>query len=131
MSSIKVKTTFKDVLNFLDKEDTTIEQRNILINHFIRHINAFPLEEIVETKPNGIIYINGRELTPEMQNSFFQGISALNGNASFRLILEQIAFKAIKKGLHESVKLEDQYFAKSALFFIDLFKQYLDKLNLK
>ena len=129
MSSVKVKTTFKDVLAFLNKEDTTLEQRNLLINSFIKHINAFPLDEMVEVKTNGQIYVNGRELTPEMQTSFFQGISALSNNASLRILLDQITYKAIKKGLHDSSKIEDQYFAKSALFFIDLFKQYLNKLN--
>lgn len=129
MSSIKTKTTFKEVLAFLDKEKTTLEQQNQLINHFIKHINAFPLEEIVETK-NGLIFVNGRELTAEMQNSFFQGISALNNNASLRILLDQITYKAIRKGLHDSSKIEDQYFAKSSLFFIDLFKQYINKLNL-
>lgn len=130
MSTVKVKTTFKDVIDFLNKETLTLEQNNTLINHFLKHINGFPLDEVVETK-EGRIFINGRPLTQEAENSFFQGLSGLENNASFRILMEQIAFKAIKKGLHEASKIEDQYFAKVALFYDDLFKKYLSKLNLK
>lgn len=129
MSKVTTKTTFKEVVEFLKTEKLTLSQSNELINHFIKHINAFPLEDVISEDGKGGLIVNGKLLNPEGVQNFRQGISSLKSNTAFNLLADQVMYKAVRKGLHDSTTLEDQYFSKSALFFMDLLKQYIDKFD--
>lgn len=125
----KSKTTFEDVIDFLNKNELTLIQRNELINQFIKSINGFSVDEVIRLDNRGVMYINDKPLTPEEVQNFRNSVQAFRSNIAFKIIADQVMYKAIKKGLHDSVSIEDQYFSKSALFFMELFKQYISKFD--
>jgi len=122
-------TSFDDVLTFLEKEKLSREQRVLLLNHFNKQINAFPIEDCIIITTNGGILANGKELTLEHREAFLQGAKSLQSNAAFNLIADQVVYQAMKKGLHDSTDFDQTYFSKVALYFFDLFKKYLQTID--
>ena len=125
----KVKTTWKEVRDFLKTHELDREQRVELLNYFNKQINAFPIDNSVVILPNGGILANGKPLSLEQREAFLQGAKSLLSNTAFNLIADQVVYQAMKKGLHDSTDFDSTYFSKSALYFIDLFKKYLQELE--
>ena len=122
-------TSFEDILSFLDKEKLTREQRIELLNRFNRHINAFPIEDCVIITQTGGILANGKEMSLEQREAFLQGARSLKSNTAFNLIADQVVYQAMKKGLHDATEMDHLYFSKTAMYFVDLFKRYLETLD--
>ncbi len=125
----KVTTTWKDVKDFLSTHELTREQRIFLFNYFNKEINAFPVDEVVVIRPDGLITANGKIMSLEQRELFLTGSKSLLNNYAFNLIADQVMYQAIKKGLHDSTEMDHVYFSKTALYFIDLFKKYLITLD--
>lgn len=134
MTKSPTKTTkdWLDVVNYLENNTLDKNQRVFLLNYFNKEINAFQVEDAVKIGPNNLVLANGRVLDIAERKAFLEGVHALVGNSAFALIADQVTYQAIKRGVHDATELDHLYFSKSALFFIDLFKKWietLDKLN--
>lgn len=123
------KTTWATVKKYLATNTLTREQRIELLNYFNKEINAFPVDNIIVIKPDGMILANGKQMTLEQRESFLQGAKSLLSNSAFNLIADQVVYQSIKVGLHDATELDHLYFSKTALYFIDLFKKYLETLD--
>lgn len=120
---------WKDVQEYLASHKLTREQRVELLNYFNKEINAFPIDNCVVIQPTGLILANGKQMTLEQRESFLQGAHALLSNQAFNLIADQITYQAMKVGIHDATEMDHLYFSKTALYFVDLFKKYLQNLE--
>lgn len=125
----KVTTSWKDVKDFLKTHELNREQRVELLNYFNKQINAFPIDNSIVLLPNGGILANGKPMSLEQRELFLQGAKSLLSNTAFNLIADQVVYQAMKKGLHDATDFDSVYFSKTALYFIDLFKKYLESLD--
>jgi hypothetical protein len=123
------KYLWKLILGYLNRHKLTREEEIDLLNYFNKEINAFPVDNCVTIQPTGMLLANGRQMTLEQRESFLQGVKALSNNTAFNLIADQVVYQAIKVGKHDATQLDHLYFSKTALYFVDLFKTYLEKLN--
>lgn len=116
-------------MSYLRTRTLNREERIDLFNYFNKEINAFPIDDSVVITTTGMILANGRQMTLEQRESFLQGAKALSNNVAFNLIADQVVYQSMKVGMHEATKMDDVYFSKTALYFIDLFKKYLERLD--
>lgn len=125
----KIPVEWEDVKNYLEVNELTREQRTELLNYFNKQINAFPIDDCVVIHPTGMILANGRQMTLEQREAFLQGAKTLLSNTAFNIIADQVVYQAIKKGLHDATDIDHLYFSKTAMYFVDLFRKYLEKLD--
>ena len=121
--------TWNQVEKHLKDKELTKKERLFLLNYFNKEINSFPVDDDIKITPEGLILANGRVLSLEQRELFLTGAKSLKSNYAFNLIADQVMFQAIKVGLHEAKDIDQLYFTKSALYFIDLFKKWLNTLD--
>lgn len=121
--------SWNSVKGYLDTHELTREQRIDLLNYFNKQINAFPIQDCVVIQPTGMILANGKEMTLEQREAFLQGARALLSNQAFNLIADQVVYQSMKVGIHDAKEMDHLYFSKTAMYFIDLFKKYLQTLD--
>lgn len=121
--------SWNGVKHYLDTHELNREQRIDLLNYFNKQINAFSVEDCIVVQPTGMILANGKQMSLEQRESFLQGAKALLENRAFNLIADQVMYQAMKVGIHDATELDHLYFSKTALYFIDLFKKYLQTLD--
>jgi hypothetical protein len=110
-------------------KDLSRDERVELLNFFNKEINAFPVDDCVVIKANGGILANGKQMTLEQREAFLQGAKSLLSNTAFNLIADQVVFQSMKVGLHDATEFDHLYFSKTAMYFVDLFKKYLENLG--
>lgn len=120
---------WKLALFYLRRKKLSRDERVDLLNYFNKEMNAFPVSDSVRIKTDGMILANGRQMTLEQREVFLQGARSLLGNSAFNLIADQVVYQAMRKGLHDSNDFDSTYFSKTALYFIDLFRKYLETLG--
>jgi hypothetical protein len=121
--------SWNGVKHYLDTHDLTREQRVDLLNYFNKQINAFAVEDCIVIQPTGMIIANGKQMSLEQREAFLLGAKSLLSNPAFNLIADQVMYQAMKVGIHDATNVDHLYFSKTALYFIDLFKKYLQKLD--
>lgn len=121
--------SWNSVKGYLDTHELTREQRIDLLNYFNKQINAFPIQDCVVIQPTGMILANGKQMTLEQREAFLQGARALLSNQAFNLIADQVVYQSMKVGIHDATEIDHLYFSKTAMYFIDLFKKYLQTLD--
>ena len=121
--------SWNSVKGYLDTHELTREQRIDLLNYFNKQINAFPIQDCVVIQPTGMILANGKQMTLEQREAFLQGARALLSNHAFNLIADQVVYQSMKVGIHDATEMDHLYFSKTAMYFIDLFKKYLQTLD--
>lgn len=120
---------WEEIMRYLNSTDLSREQRVDLLNYFNKQINAFPVDNCVVVQPTGMLLANGRQMTLEEREAFLQGAKSLLTNPAFNLIADQVMYQAMKVGIHDATEMDHLYFSKTALYFIDLFKKYLQNLD--
>jgi len=125
----KVTTTWKDVKDYIKDHELSREQRIDLLNYFNKQINAFSFDDVIKILPTGAILANGKVLSLEQREAFLQGCKAIIGNYAFQTITDQIMFQSMKVGMHDATEMDHVFFSKVALYYADLYKQYLIKLD--
>lgn len=125
----KLKKGLKELLNYLENNNLSQEERLLVLNYMNKSLNTFPLEDIITITKQGGILANGKEMTLEQLQSFKQSVDALGDNGAFRMIADQILFKAIAIGVHTGLNTDQIMFSKTAIWFIQQFKEYIDSLK--
>ena len=120
---------WEEIMRYLNSTDLSREQRVDLLNYFNKQIDAFPVDNCVVVQPTGMLLANGRQMTLEEREAFLQGAKSLLTNPAFNLIADQVMYQAMKVGIHDATEMDHLYFSKTALYFIDLFKKYLQNLD--
>tara|TARA_R110000868_G_C10971076_1_gene769959 strand:+ start:9048 stop:9455 length:408 start_codon:yes stop_codon:yes gene_type:complete len=127
-SKIVKKSNLKDLLSELDT-NLSQEERLLALNWLNKSLNTFPLEDVIKYRQDGALLANGKALSIEQMVSFRESLTALKSNFAFQIIADQILFLAISEGIHKGLNTDMIMFSKSAIWFIQKFKEVLDKLD--
>lgn len=106
----------KLLLWLLQRRTIASSDRALILNYFLKEINALPVTDIVSFDALGKLRINGKELTVEQAISLKESAVSLQNNQAYRLIKDQITYEALKLGIHTSITLEMVLMSKAALF---------------
>lgn len=118
----------KILLWILKNRKISTNSRLLITNYLLESINALPIKEIITYNLEGTVRINGKELTPEQAIQFKEGAVALENNGTYRVIKDQIAYEAIKMGIHSSLSMEMILMSKSALWLQEQEKKIISDL---
>lgn len=105
------------------------EDRSLVITTLLESVNALPITDIISYDLTGTVRINGKELTSEQIIMLRDGARALQANWTYKVIKDQIAYEAIKMGVHKSTTIDMLIFSKAALWHAEQEKRLLDSLN--
>lgn len=94
----------------------TGEQKTLVTNALLDNIHAVPIRSIITFDQYGTLYIGGRKLEPEQAMAFVESARALRDNHARKILSDQIAFEALKIGLHQGINSDTIMFSKAALW---------------
>lgn len=75
-----------------------------------------PIDSVITFNIEGKILVNNKQLEVEQAIRLRQAARSLKDNSFYKLIKEQIAYEAIKMGVHSSVTMDGILMSKSALW---------------
>lgn len=123
--------TGKKALDYLENNELTQEQHLRLLGILNKKLNAFPISPVITITQDGGYLANGQKLTMGEVVKFRQGISALRDNWAFQLLGDQILFEAIKTGVHHGDTPSQMMFSKTAIWFIEKFREFITNYDIK
>lgn len=104
------------LLWILKQKKPSQEARLLVMNHLIKGIGGLPIADVFTSDVDGTLMIRGKRVTVEQATLFQQAAEVLDDNVAYRLIKEQIAFEAIKFGIHSSLTFEMLMISKAAIW---------------
>lgn len=107
----------------------SLEDRAFLTNHLLNKLAALPTCDIISVNETGALLIKGRSLSTEQIISLRESVEVLSKNYIRKVIREQVAFEAIKVGVHNSFSNETNFFAKTALWNQAKEQEILDNIT--
>ena len=107
----------KEVAEFLKSSALSVEDKNLLINVLLERLNAFPATSIIQQRNDGRLLINGQLVDVEKARQLREGALSLLQSSVRKLIKDQVAFIAVKKGVHEGTSPESIMFSKVAIWW--------------
>lgn len=110
------RITSRIVIWFLNTARFSIEDRAVLTNHLLQKLAALPVRDIITLNDEGGLLINDRPLSVEEVVSLRESATQLSRNYIRKILREQMAFEAIKVGVHNSISNDTNFFAKAALW---------------
>ena len=122
----KNSITIRQVIEFLESKTLSPEERILAFNHLNKSLNTFPLNDVILFRKDGALLYNGLALSLEQVQNFKQSVTTLKDNAAFRIIGDQILFKAIQTGIHLGHSTDQIIFSKAAVWFIQQFKEQIE-----
>lgn len=128
----KKQDNFKKLVKTLQTKKLSQEERILLFNYLNKSLNIFPINDVVVFRKDGALLYNGVEMSLEQVQNFKQSVRSIKDNPAFRVITDQILFKAIQTGVHLGLSTDQIIFSKAAIYFITQFKEQIDlfdKLN--
>lgn len=105
------------------------KNRALILNYLLENVQALPFKDIIEYDLDGTIKIGGNHLTPEQVVRFKSSADSLKNNWTYQVIKEQMAFEAIKIGIHSSNTTEQLLFAKAVLWIQQREIELIKKLS--
>jgi hypothetical protein len=123
-----VSPTTDKVIKQLRKASLSMADRVALTNVLLDKLGAFPIGDIVRFTENHI-EINGRNLDTEQYLAFKEAASAMKENFARRVINEQLKYKATEMGIHKAVSLDELFFSKAIIWFINEENILLEKIS--
>ncbi len=88
-----------------------------------------PIRDCLEFDLDGSIKVQGKELNLEKLVQLREGANSLSHNWTYRLLKEQLAFEAIKIGIHSSQTTEQLLFSKAVLWIQQREIELITKLS--
>lgn len=122
----KKSITIKQVIEFLESKDLSQEERILVFNYLNKSLNTFPINDVILFRKDGALLYNGLEMTLEQVQNFKQSIDTLKNNAAFKIIGDQVLFKAIQTGVHLGLSTDQIIFSKAAIWFIQQFREQIE-----
>lgn len=104
------------VVWLLNKSNLKLEDRTKLSTCVLDKLFALPFRDIIITS-EGTLKINGRTPTMEEMRILQEQAKAALNNQTLKLIWDEVAFTAVKIGIHSAITNDQVYFAKSALWW--------------
>lgn len=104
------------ILIKLLKSKISLKDKELILNTLLERINALPIRDLIIFDVAGTLKINDRTLDIDQAIVFKETVLALKNNSAYKIIKEQIAFEAIKIGIHKGNTLDQIMFSKAALW---------------
>lgn len=121
----------KLAMKILNNASLSKEEHLELLNVVNKQINSFPISEVIQFTVDGATLANGQKLTIEEVVKFRQGVSSLRDNWAFQLLADQILFEAIKHGVHYGDNPDKIMFSKTAIYFIQKFREFIKTFDVQ
>ena len=109
------------------KASLTLEDKNALLSAIQNKLMVLPLNDSIISRP-GMIIINGKQLELDQMVSFTESCKVLKDNFAHKIFKEQVKYLALNMGIVKSVSLDELFFAKSALWYIDNEEKLIDSI---
>lgn len=119
----------KLALRLLKNKRLKEEDKLLILNALLERISAIPIKSIITFDKDGTLNINGKTLTVEQTIAVKEGANSIKLNHTYKLIKDQIAFEAIKMGIHSSLSLDMVIFCKAALWLQQEEQKLIERLS--
>lgn len=100
-----------------------------IVNFLLESVGALPFKDIITYDLDETVMVKDRKLTSEQALQFREGAVNLGKNWFYRTIKEQMAFEAIKLGIHTGQTTEQLLFAKAVLWVQQRELELINKFN--
>lgn len=114
------------LLGFLGR-DLTLADRNLLISGILDGLDALPLRDTIVVSEAGLV-INGRLAEIDELKVLYTSAKMALDNKALKLINDQVLWNAIKEGLHNGDDPVKLLFYRSAIWFGEQQKIFLQTL---
>lgn len=104
------------LLLWLLRKPVGLKNRALILNYLLESLGGLPYRDLITFKPDGTLLIGGKQLEPEQAVAFRESLVALQSNQAYRVIKEQIAYEAVKYGIHSSLTSDMLILSKAALW---------------
>lgn len=104
------------------------EAKAICTSALLDNFNFLPICDIITFDTQGTIQIKGRSLEPEQAKAFAESARLLRDSFAKKVIREQVAFEAVKMGIHQGLTPDMILFAKAALWYAQEEDKVLGKI---
>lgn len=108
--------TIRLLLRLLKNQRLNNESRSLILNFFLESIQVLPIRDTITFDDMGTVKINSKFLTLEKALQLREGAVNLQKNWTYRLIKDQVAYNAIKMGVHSSLTFEQLILSKASLW---------------
>lgn len=95
----------------------------------LEKVQALPIKDCLEFDLQNTVKVNGKDLNADESIQFREGAMSLGKNWTYRTIKEQLAFEAIKIGIHSSQNTEQLLFSKAVLWVQQREMELITKLS--
>lgn len=112
---------------WLKRKDFPVSHKALTLNYLLDGVKVLPIKDCLDFE--GTLKVNGKELSIEQMVQFREGAVSLGNNWTYRTIKEQIAFEAIKIGIHTSGTTEQLLFSKAALWIQAKEMEFISKIS--
>lgn len=113
---------------YLLKLPLTLQQRTRLVGAILESNNAVPLNDIITTAQNGSLIIDGKEIDYREALNLKEGAQIALDNSVRKLIKEQVASIAGRRGIAEGDTPDKLYFYRAAIWFMLTEEEFYKKL---
>lgn len=97
----------------------SVQDRVILTGVLLDRLKAIPLNDIITQDVDGRLLIRGKQLDLEQAQMLRESARRLVREPIYKLVREQVQFKAITIGVYQGDTPEKLFFSKSALWQIE------------
>jgi hypothetical protein len=92
------------------------ENRTLCTTALLDKLRAIPAHSIVSVDDSGRVYLNNKVVDAEKTNQIRQQAEDLLNHPLRQLVRDEVAFKAVKLGVHQANNIDEVYFSKAAIW---------------
>lgn len=105
------------VLKLLRHSALSLAERSRLSTGILNKLGALPTGDIITVNESNEILVNGVLLEYERARALREGARAALNNVALRIVRQQVAYNAIKTGIHKAETESQLYFGRAALYY--------------
>lgn len=121
--------SIEDIIKILKEQKISKEQHKEILSIALQEVGYIPVQDVIRMGLDGLLYLNERIMSPQEVISFRSHLDSLKDNVAFKIIMDQILFDTIKKGIYYGETVEQIMFAKSTAFLVNELKKYIQNFD--
>lgn len=90
--------------------------RSLLTACMLDKLRALPAGDILSEDVNGTLTINGKTITADKAHALRRSANRVLNSEAWKLVSEQVRFKAVTIGVHAATSDAQNFFAKTAIW---------------
>lgn len=111
------KLVTKFAVYLLNKATLSKENHALLSTCVLDKLVALPFRDIIVYNEEGNLLVNGNPLDLEKMRLLRESARAALSNQALKIIRDQVAYEAIKIGVHQAQIVDQMVFGKSAIWW--------------